>query len=348
MQHYCLAHLFGSSLYESEVLMCPRLLNLPPGRSPLPVKDGLNPSRARVPEEFHGRTAWEFAWHLISTQRRRAEGDDEQGLQKRFDAAEVIIGPKFKVASPDTILRPNEDLWFYRIPFPEKPLPYQCETIFEDDHLLVVDKPPFMATMPRGMHIVNTATVQLRRATGNDELSPAHRLDRLTSGVLVFTKTKDVRGTYQVLFAERRANKVYEATARYDSKITDGIRWESRIEKTPGQVQARNVDGAPNAFTVVESVRALDIERQRHLQSLHGTNEKLARYVLKPLTGKTHQLRMHMLSAGVPILGDPAYPTVKPLGDEDYSVPMHLTAKRLEFEDPFSGEHRSFEALRTW
>ena len=115
-----------------------------------------------------------------------------------------------------TPLRVNQEVWFYRIPAPEVPVPYRCETIFEDERLLVVDKPPFLATMPRGKHITQSATVQLRKLTGNGELSPAHRLDRLTSGVLVFTKTREVRGAYQQLFARREAEKTYEAIARYD------------------------------------------------------------------------------------------------------------------------------------
>ena len=328
--------------------MADRLVQFPLGRSPLPIKDGLNPSRARVPAEFVGATAWDFAWHLIKTQRRRADGDNEEGLKARFAAQEVIIGPKFTVATPTTVLQEHDDLWFYRIPFPEKPLPYQCEIIFEDANLLVVDKPPFMATMPRGMHIVNTATVQLRRSTGIDDLAPAHRLDRLTSGVLVFTKHKAVRGAYQELFARREAKKTYEAIAAFDASLTAGTRWASRMDKTPGQVQALIVDGEPNAFTLVAAVSRLEPSRERELQELHGVDGNLGCYVLKPETGKTHQLRLHMLQAGVPILGDPAYPTVLPLEAEDYARPMHLTAKVLEFIDPLSGVPRRFEALRSW
>ena len=176
---------------------------------PLPIRDGLNPSRAQVPPAAAGMTAFDFVWELKRTQRRRHPADTEAALRASFRRGEVRAGmwPKDRELAAETPLRANQEVWFYRIPAPEVPVPYRCETIFEDERLLVVDKPPFLATMPRGKHITQSATVQLRKLKGNGELSPAHRLDRLTSGVLVFTKTREVRGAYQQLFARREAEK---------------------------------------------------------------------------------------------------------------------------------------------
>ena len=314
-----------------------RLVHMRKGFSPLPIKDGLNPTRVRVPAG--PITAWAFLEEVITAQRHRNPLDDAAALQARFDNNEVVLRDQ-TVLHPKTLLSTDTDVYFYRMPAPETPVPYDIPIIFEDEHLLVVDKPPFMATMPRAKHIDQTATVQIRRKTGIDELSPAHRLDRLTSGILVFTKTKDVRGAYQTLFAERRVQKTYEAIAPL-SDVAAGTVWESRIEKTPGEIQGHIVDGPVNAITFLADVTAVD---NTAYESIHGKQPPLARYTLKPKTGKTHQLRLHMWQAGVPILGDPVYPVIFPADAEDMRVPMHLTATHIAFTDPLSGKPREFSS----
>lgn len=321
-----------------------RVVHVPRGQAPLPVKDGLNPTRVRVPEEYAGVSAYEFVWELIASQRRRHPDDTPEALLARFRQDQVIIGPKFRIAAPDTALKANEDIWFYRTPAPETPVPYSCETIYEDENLLVVNKPPFLATMPRGKHITQTATVQMRRATGNGDLSPAHRLDRLTSGILVFTKNRKVRGAYQSLFAERKVTKTYHAIARFREDLAGNTLWRDHMIKTPGDMQGHIVPGPPNAETLLVDVTQLGAQETAQLQQLHDVTTLLARYTLQPHTGRTHQLRLHMLAAGVPILGDPAYPTILPEEEEDFRVPMHLTAYRLAFCDPINNTPRCFTA----
>ncbi|AKA97637.1 Pseudouridine synthase [Corynebacterium ulcerans] len=319
-----------------------RVVHVPRGQAPLPVKDGLNPTRVRVPEECAGVSAYEFVWELIASQRRRHPDDTPEALLTRFRQDQVIIGPKFRIAAPDTPLKANEDIWFYRTPAPETQVPYSCETIYEDENLLVVNKPPFLATMPRGKHITQTATVQMRRATGNGELSPAHRLDRLTSGILVFTKNRKVRGAYQSLFAERKVTKTYHAIARFRDDLTGNTLWRDHMTKTPGDIQGHIVPGPPNAETLLVDVTELSAQETAQLQQLHGVTMPLARYTLQPHTGRTHQLRLHMLAAGVPILGDPAYPTILSEEEEDFRVPMHLTACQLAFCDPINNTPQCF------
>ena len=226
------------------------------------------------------------------------------------------------------------------MPAPETPVPYDVPILFEDEHILVADKPPFMATMPRARHIVQTATVQLRRMTGNNELAPAHRLDRLTSGILLFTKHRDVRGAYQILFAEKKVQKTYQAIAEY-RRFPTPLQWASHLTKTPGEIQGRIGDGSPNAFTTLAAVELID---NTPYEKLHGHLPKLGKYTLKPTTGKTHQLRLHMWQAGVPILGDPVYPKIFPENAEDMRIPMHLTATNIEFTDPITGKPRHFES----
>lgn len=307
------------------------------GATPLPIRDGLNPTHARVPDG--PITAWDFVHNLITTQRHRHPEDNEAALQTRFDANEVVRQDGSPLR-PDSILATNAVVYFYRIPAPEQPVPYGIPILHEDEHLLVVDKPPFMATMPRARHITETATVRLRRETGNNDLSPAHRLDRLTSGLLVFTKDRSVRGAYQTLFAERRVAKTYEAIAPL-ADVSPGTIWRSRMEKTPGELQGRIVEGEVNAITEVAAVEPVD---KNPYEMLHGSLPALARYTLKPHTGKTHQLRLHMLQAGIPIIGDPIYPVIFPAEAEDMRIPMHLTATRISFVDPLTGRPREFSS----
>ncbi len=311
------------------------------GQRPLPIRDGLNPSRARVPHSTpHPLSAWEFLWHLISTQRHRHPEDNEQALEKRFHAGEVVRADATPLA-PSTILVPGEDIYFYRTPAPERPVPYNISILFEDDHILVADKPPFMATMPRAQHITQTATVQLRRMTGNNELSPAHRLDRLTSGVLLLTKRREIRGAYQQLFADKKVTKTYHAIAA-DVGVDAPTVWKSRIHKVPGDIQGHIVEGEVNAITHVEEVTPLTEQVHTSLELVHGPQPPLARYTLRPATGKTHQLRLHMFNAGAAILGDPLYPTIMPAWEENMEVPLRLLAHTITFMDPLSNKERNF------
>lgn len=307
------------------------------GATPLPIRDGLNPTHARVAEG--PITAWDFVHNLIVTQRHRHPDDNDSALQARFTANEVVSQDGTPL-SPDSTLATNAMVYFYRMPAPETPVPYDIPILHEDEHLLVVDKPPFMATMPRARHITETATVRLRRMTGNNELSPAHRLDRLTSGILVFTKDRTVRGAYQTLFAERRVTKTYEAIAPL-ADVSPGTVWRSRMEKTPGELQGRIVEGEVNAITEVGGLEPVD---KAPYEAIHGSLPEIAKYTLKPQTGKTHQLRLHMLQAGIPIIGDPIYPVIFPAEAEDMRIPMHLTATHISFVDPLTARPREFSS----
>nr|WP_156229173.1 pseudouridine synthase [Corynebacterium comes] len=314
-------------------------------RSPLPVRDGLTATRARLPEDFAEISVGEFVGHLIATQRHRHPLDDAAALHARFAAQQVVDrrGRPFSFTSP---VSPGEDVFFYRMPAPETPVPYEIGILHRDDDLLVADKPPFLATMPRGKHITETLTVRLRRALDAPELVPAHRLDRITSGVLLCTLRREVRGAYQQLFAERLVEKTYEAIAAHDPSLRPGTLWRSRMEKVPGEIQGRIVEGEPNASTLLLEVVPLTPAEHSALESVHGPLPRQARYVLQPETGRTHQLRLHMWAAGVPILGDNIYPRIHTEEEEDMTRPLHLVSTGLAFDDPLTGERREFTVPR--
>lgn len=327
--------------------------------APLPVVAGIGPVRARLPQDAKPRPALEFVTYLIDTQARRHPEDDAAAILARFAAGEVVTrrGP----LQPEDLVNPGEDVWFYKRPAPEPPVPYEITQLAEDDGLLVVDKPPFLATMPRGRHITETVTVRLRKATGNGELSPAHRLDRLTSGVLVLTKRRELRGAYQQLFAQKQAQKQYAAIVSplpqrpevlppaelrfsgFGELPLPGTLWENHLVKKDGELQSRVLPLPPNASTTVLRVEELGATETAQLNQMHATcHPVLYRLHLQPHTGKTHQLRVHCWLAGWPILGDQVYPELLPETAEDFSRPMHLVARQLDFVDPISGQPRRF------
>lgn len=345
---------------------------------PLPIRDGLNPTRARLPEEFAGMTAYDFIHHLVTTQRWQAEDDS---VTARF-AEGLVVATNGEPFAPDDRLKAGVDVWFYRKPAPEPPVPFEIRIVAEDENLLVVDKPPFLATMPRASHITETALVRLRRSTGIAELVPAHRLDRGTSGIVVFIKNPALRGAYQELFARREVEKHYQALAEFNPQITPGTWWESRLSKTAGEPKTLVLPGEPNAFTRVTGVEVLPadgpfthhpgpgrggqgvgdvgVDKQMDTPQLgaswsdvsrgsalgiaerYGVAGPVARYSLAPKTGKTHQLRVHMWQAGVPILGDQVYPDLLPVEAEDFARPLCLQSHAIGFVDPVTGVAREF------
>jgi len=232
---------------------------------------------------------------------------------------------------PDAPFVPGSFVWFHRDLPVEVPVPFEIDVLHHDEHLLVVDKPHFLATIPRGRHIVETALVRLRRDLDLPALSPAHRLDRVTAGLLMFVVTPELRGAYQNLFRDRRVRKTYEAIAPYNPALQLPRTVTSRIVKERGVIAAYEEPGAPNAETHVE---------------LLETREGLGRYRLTPTTGRTHQLRLHLAGLGIPIRGDDFYPVLTETALDDFSRPLQLLAATLEFTDPVTGQARRFETGR--
>jgi tRNA pseudouridine32 synthase/23S rRNA pseudouridine746 synthase len=232
------------------------------------------------------------------------------------------------VVDDATVLPAGSAVYLYRELPHEVPVPFDIPVLYRDADIVVVDKPHFLATMPRGQHVAQTALVRLRRELGLPELSPAHRLDRLTAGVLLFTTRRELRGAYQTLFARGVVSKTYLARAAVDPGLVLPRLVASRIVKRRGQLQAVCEPGIPNAETLVE------------LLSPDGL------YRLTPRTGRTHQLRVHMASLGLPITGDPLYPKVIDVPAGDFSAPLRLLAQRIEFDDPVTGSRREFVSSR--
>ncbi|MDJ0396686.1 pseudouridine synthase [Rhodococcus sp. G-MC3] len=291
-------------------------------RAPLPIRDGLGPTRVRMPDSSPFATVLEYLVDRFPHNAVRLREKVE--LREVVDAAGVPL-------SAESPLVPRKDIYLYRDPPIEPVVPFAIEILHRDDDLLVIDKPHFLATIPRGAYIARSALVLLRREFDLPELSPAHRLDRLTAGVLIFTVRPEVRRAYQELFAQRVVTKIYDAVARYDPDLELPRTVRSRMVKERDARRAEEVPGEPNAETYME---------------LAANNRTHGMYTLYPKTGRTHQLRLHMSSLGVPILGDNFYPELYDVAGDDYSAPLQLVARSVSFVDPFTERKRLFESTR--
>lgn len=298
--------------------------------APLPQRDGVDPVRVRLPEDPEG--VWGTVRDHLVARFGGAIGVgrvEEMLRDGRFVGTDGPVGG----AEPYTA---GLHVWFHRDFPPEERVPFEIGVVHRDERIVVVDKPHFLATMPRGRHVTETAMARLRRELGLRELQPAHRLDRLTAGLVVFVVRPEDRGAYQTLFRDRLVRKEYEAVAPYDPAVALPVTVRSRIVKERGVMAAREEPGEPNSESRIELV-----ERRG---GAGAGSRTLGRYRLLPATGRTHQLRVHMNALGLPILHDPVYPVVCPDGPEDFTRPLQLLARALEFTDPFSGVERRFES----
>ena len=246
--------------------------------------------------------------------------------QQRFDDGLVfdLSGEKLTRYSP---YQNNQHIYYYRFLAHEITVPFEHEIIFENDDLLVVDKPHFLTMTPTGQYVQQTLLVRLKQQTGNAELTPIHRLDRETAGIVLFSKRPETRGLYQQLFATRQIEKIYHAIAPYSSELSFPTTTRYRMEKGEPFYTMQIIDGQMNSETRIE---------------LLEHNNIWAKYCLYPKTGKQHQLRVHLNALGLPIRHDPFYPTVAHKADDDFSQPLQLLAKALSFEDPVTKKKMRF------
>ena len=297
-----------------------------PARIPLPTRDGVSASTVAAPNG-----PWPTVLAFLSERIPAVSAED---WARRMAAGEVL-NAEGQPVPPDAPYRAQTRYHYWRsLPF-EHPIPFEERIVFQDDFLVVADKPHFLPVTPKGRYLRETLLVRLKQRTGIDTLVPMHRIDRETAGLVVFTVQPHTRNAYQGLLRDLQVEKTYEAIAPWRPELTWPQRRISRLAESPNFMAMHEVNGPPNADTWIEPIEAID---------------GWARYRLTPRTGQKHQLRAHLHALGMPIAGDRIYPTLWPPEPADQPVdvsrPLQLLAQSLRFTDPVTGQQRAFTSPR--
>jgi tRNA pseudouridine32 synthase/23S rRNA pseudouridine746 synthase len=293
----------------------------------LPTRNGVGPSCVGLPKG-NWLTITDFLVERFPSVAREV-WLERMAHQLVVDEFGVLVTPERPYPGP---MRPLFRVYYYRAVDEEVRIPFDEAVLYRDDHLVVADKPHFLPVTPSGHYLQETLLVRLKKRLCIDSLIPIHRIDRETAGLVLFSVNPSERNAYSALFRDHAVTKYYEAIAPWRSDLDFPVTRKSRIVEDQPFFRQREVAGEPNSETRIEV-----IER-------NGTQ---ARYALSPVTGKKHQLRVHMNALGLPILNDRMYPPVAQTPDDDYRLPLQLLAKSIAFTDPITGQARNFQSQLT-
>ncbi|MBU3538930.1 pseudouridine synthase [Polynucleobacter sp. UK-Gri1-W3] len=250
----------------------------------------------------------------------------------RFDEGLILDQDGHALKAGDPYL-PNTHLLYFRRLAREPNIPFEEKILYQDEHILVADKPHFLPVTPSGLYLHQTLLNRLKKKTGIQTLSPIHRIDRDTAGLVIFCVNPNERAQYQNLFRDRAVKKVYEAIAPYSEDISKQVpmTYQSRLEESEHFLQMQEVQGDPNSDTLIEII---------------AVKEPWAKYRLTPGSGKKHQLRCHLNALNIPIKNDQIYPILTPYQeyDLDFSKPLQLLAKEISFIDPLDEAKKAFNS----
>ena len=279
--------------------------------------------------------------------------------QQRFDAGLVRdLAGRAVIGSTSFAALAGQKLSYFRVVEDELEIPFHEQILFEDDGIVVADKPHFLPVQPAGRYLAQTLLSRLQKRLKLPELAPAHRIDQGTAGLVLLVKRPELRGAYQKLFREQAITKTYQAIAPFRAELMFPMLRCTRIVEAAHFMQMQEVAGDANSETAIDLLEhslMSDVLSSQHslmsdvLSSQHSPKTtddgRWARYQLKPRTGKRHQLRVQMSALGIPIQNDPIYPELLAQADVlDFTRPLKLLAKSLAFVDPVNGELRRFES----
>ncbi len=234
-----------------------------------------------------------------------------------------------RALAPGDRWRAGQEIVYFREVAHEPAIPFSETILHHDQHLLVADKPHFLPVVPAGRFVRETLLARLQARTGCATLVPLHRIDRDTAGLVLFSTDPATRGAYQALFRERRIDKGYEALAPPLPDQGFPLERRSRLQRGTPFFRTEEGQGPANSLTRIEV-----LERGQ----IHW------RYALTPVSGRKHQLRVHMAALGAPICNDRCYPLLQAETPDDFSRPLQLLACSLGFVDPVCGATRHFRS----
>ena len=296
------------------------------------MRDGVSPSCLALPRVR--QSPWPG---LIDHLCERLPRIDRTDWLARLQAGQVL-DEAGQPLSPDAPYVGGTRVYYWRHLADEAPIPVQARVLYEDELLVVADKPHFLPVTPGGRFVRETLLVRLKAQLGCADLSPLHRIDRETAGLVLLCKRPQDRDAYQSLFRDRQVDKVYEAVAPWRADLHFPLTRRSHILEDEQAFyrmrEAQAEEGlAPNSETRIECLRQ---------------DGRRALYRLYPISGKRHQLRVHMHGLGLPIEGDQFYPVVRrgPDEAEDFAHPLQLLARAIAFTDPVTGQARHFASQR--
>ena len=304
----------------------------PPGFA---TRDGVGPSCVSLPPDL--ARAWPT---IIDFLVHRFPAIAGHVWQERM-AAGLVLDEFGQAVAPERPYQGHIRIYYYRALAAEPRIPFEETVIFQDAHLVVADKPHFLPVTPSGRYLQETLLLRLQRQLGIETLSPLHRIDRETAGLVLFSVRPQDRGAYMALFRNKAVTKHYEAIAPWRADLTLPLTHRSRMEPGSPFFRQHEVPGEPNSETYIELMERLENRGE--------PAREVARYRLTPVTGKTHQLRVHMNALDLPIEGDLFYPDVvhgPGAIQEDFDKPLQLLAQSVAFIDPVSGLSRRFESQR--
>ncbi|OPH38736.1 hypothetical protein B5J94_02775 [Moraxella lacunata] len=299
------------------------------------MKDGISPSRIYL-EKLNNQPE-----SLLAFLCQKFPHISPDEWQTRFDGGDIwgdIGGEMTGGVTPlmaETPYVHGRTIYYYRTLQDEIAVPFDYHILFENDEFMVVDKPHFLAVTPSGSYVKQTLLTRLKADTGNADLSPIHRLDRETAGLILISKNVATRHQYQALFAHHAITKVYHAI----TKVYHAIGIVNHNLTMPMDIRLHLERGEPFYVMRVNADKSANTHTHIDILAVKGD---LAKYELRPTTGKLHQLRVHLNHLGIPICHDPYYPTVRHKPKDDFTKPLQLLAKHLVFNDPITGERWEF------